>query len=119
MASPSTPRLTAARTALVNGRIGDARRLLQEAQLQLVFRPVETAGDDPPSVGNGAADVGRALEALSANDVPLSRRYIDIALNDLAGIRSDTAIPQSAIPQFATPQFNRRNSGYAPAYPQR
>ena len=57
--SPSIPRLAAARAALANGRIDDARRLLQEAQLQLVFRPVNAADEDPPLVGKGAVRCGQ------------------------------------------------------------
>ncbi len=37
--SPLLPRLGAAQQALANGQIEDARRLLQQAQLQLVFGP--------------------------------------------------------------------------------
>lgn len=106
---PSIPRLAAARAALTNGRIEDARRLLQEVQLQLVFRPVDTSGDDPPSAGKGSADVAHALDALSANDISLSRRYIEAATNDLAGAGGGSPIQQS----------DRRPSGYAPAYPPR
>jgi hypothetical protein len=105
----SLPGLAAARAALANGKVEDARRLLQQAQLQLVFRPVSAAGDDSPAAGKGAADVARALDALSANDVPLSRRYIDIAVNDLAGTGTNP-------PGQDTPV---RTSGYAPAYPPR
>lgn len=112
--SPSVPRLAAARAALLNGRVEDARRLLQEAQLQLVFRQVETVGEDPSSAASstanrGAANVARALEALSANDVPLSRRYIDVAVNDLSGNATDAPVQQT----------DRRTPGYAPAYPPR
>jgi uncharacterized protein YjbI with pentapeptide repeats len=106
VASPSLPRLNAARSALASGRIEDARRLLQEAQLQLVFGP---AGDNVPSAGRGAADVARALDALSANDIPLGRRFVDIAMGDLSGN------PMNLTAQEA----GRRASGYAPAYPPR
>jgi hypothetical protein len=107
--SPSLPGLTAARAALANGRIEDARRLLQQAQLQLVFRPVSAAGDDSPSAGKGAANVAHALDALSANDVPLSRRYLDNAMNDLSGTGTSPPIQESPV----------RTNGYAPAYPPR
>jgi hypothetical protein len=113
VASPSIPRLTAARSALANGRIDDARRLLQEAQLQLVFRPVGAADEDPPSVGKGASDVANALEALSANDVPLGRRYIDIAMADLSGAGSSPPVAPIQESQM------RAATGYAPAYPPR
>jgi hypothetical protein len=107
--SPLLSRLSAARAALANGQIEDARRLLQQVQLQLVFGPVDSPADDPPTTGRGAADVARALEALSANDAPLSRRYIDVAVGDLSGSPTNPQIQESA----------RRASGYAPAYPPR
>ncbi len=107
--SPSLPKLAAARAALGSGKVDAARRLLQEAQLQLVFRPVGGSDDDLPSAGKGAADVAHALEALSANDVPLSRRYIDGAIGDLSGNGVPSPVQES--------QF--RATGYAPAYPPR
>ncbi|MEA2737216.1 MAG: hypothetical protein QOH05_523 [Acetobacteraceae bacterium] len=107
--SPALPKLAAARAALGNGRIEEARRLLQETQLQLVFRPYNAAGDDTPSAGKGAADVAHALDALSANDVSLSRRYVDVALNDLSGSGTTPSVQESQL----------RPSGYAPAYPPR
>jgi hypothetical protein len=107
--SPSLPKLTAARAALASGRVEDARRLLQEVQLQLVFRPVNGGGDEAPSAGKGAADVAHALEALSGNDMPLSRRYIDVALDDLSGSGTIAPVQETQI----------RPSGYAPAYPPR
>jgi hypothetical protein len=107
--SPLLPRLGAARTALVNGQIEEARRLLQQAQLQLVFGPVDGAGDDAANAGKGAVDVAHALDALSANDVPLGRRYIDVAVADLSGNPTNPPVQETA----------RRVSGYAPAYPPR
>jgi hypothetical protein len=107
--SPSLPKLTAARAALASGRVEDARRLLQEVQLQLVFRPVNGAGDEAPSAGKGAADVAHALEALSGNDTALSRRYIDVAVEDLSGAGTTTPMQETQM----------RASGYAPAYPPR
>jgi hypothetical protein len=101
--------LSAARSALADGQIESARRLLQEAQLQLVFRPDDVTGGDAPAAGKGAADVAHALDALSANDVPLSRRYLDIAVADLSGAQTNAPIQES----------DRRPSGYAPAYPPR
>jgi hypothetical protein len=103
------PRLSAARAALANGQIEDARRLLQQTQLQLVFGPVDAPGDELPQAGKGAADVARALDALSANDVGLSRRYIDVAVGDLSGVATNPPVQESV----------RRASGYAPAYPPR
>ena len=109
MPAPTVPELNAARAALASGRIDDARRLLQQAQLQLVFRPVSSAGEDSPAAARGAADVARALDALSANDAPLSRRYIDIAAGDLSGIATNPPLQETQI----------RSTGYAPAYPPR
>jgi hypothetical protein len=107
--SPSLPKLNAARTALASGRIDDARRLLQEAQLQLVFRPVNISGDEQPLAGRSAADVAHALEALSANNISLSRRYIDTAVDDLTGNGTAASAQASEL----------RSTGYAPAYPPR
>jgi hypothetical protein len=101
--------LAAARAALANGRVDDARRILQEVQLQLVFRPANSSGDDAPSTEKGSSDVARALEALGANDLPLSRRYIDTAVGDLSGSGTNQAIQESQM----------RATGYAPAYPPR
>lgn len=107
--SPSRQRLALARAALVNGRIDDARKLLQEVQLQLVFRPVNPAGDDPPAAGQGAFDVARALGSLSSNDTGQSRRYIERAMDEMAGGNAQTVdnVP-GPLP-----------GGYAPAYPPR
>jgi hypothetical protein len=107
--SPSLSRLAAARAALSNGQIESARRLLQEAQLQLVFRPIDAPGDEPQVAGKGASDVAHALDALSANDVPLSRRYVDAAVADISGVTTSPPIQES----------EGRPSGYAPAYPPR
>jgi hypothetical protein len=107
--SPSLSRLSAARGALANGQIEDARRLLQQAQLQLVFGSVDGPSEDPLTAVKGAADVARALDALSANDVPLSRRFVDVAVGDLSGNPTTPPIQET----------NRRVSGYAPAYPSR
>jgi hypothetical protein len=107
--SSSLSRLNAARSALAGGQIEDARRLLQQVQLQLVFGPVDAPEEGSPAAGKGAVDVAHALDALSANDVPLSRRYIDVAMGDLSGSPTNPPIQQS----------DRRASGYAPAYPPR
>jgi uncharacterized protein YdcH (DUF465 family) len=107
--SPSLRRLIAARAALASGQIEDTRRLLQEAQLQLVFRPLGSAEDEPVPAGRAASDVAHALEALSGNDLALSRGYIDRAVDDASGHATDAALRSQAP---VTP-------GYAPAYPLR
>jgi hypothetical protein len=106
---PALPRLTAARAALGAGRMDDAVRLLQEAQLQLVFRPVDTSAANPEGIGQGASDVARALEALSGNNVPNGMRFIDQAIGDLNGNRTNSPAALSDL----------RSTGYAPAYPPR
>ncbi len=83
--------------------------MLQETQLQLVFRPIESSADDSPRVGRSAADVAHSLEALSANNIPLSRRYIDKAADDLSEPGGGAPIQDLEI----------RATGYAPAYPPR
>ena len=64
--SSSIPRLNSARAALAGGQIEDARRLLQQVQLQLVFGPVDAPDDASPAAGKGAIDVAHALDALSS-----------------------------------------------------
>jgi hypothetical protein len=102
-------RVTTARAALVNGRVDEARRLLQEAQLLLVFRPIGTNADEAVVSGRGAADIAHALEALGGNDMLQSRHYMDRAIAVMSGAPVDT-------PERETVS---RSTGYAPAYPPR
>lgn len=108
--SPSLPRLMQARADLMGGHVEEAVRHLQEAQLQLVFRPIDAAGGNPAASGAAAADVARALEALSGNNIPASQQYIAGAMRDLRG-----GTPIDAAPTTANQAWN----GYAPAYPSR
>jgi hypothetical protein len=103
------PRLVAARSALASGQVEDARRLMQQAQLQLVFRPIDSPGAGPAAAGKAASDVARALEALSANDIPRSRRYVEVAIDDVSGTGTNAPVQESGM----------RPTGYAPAYPSR
>jgi hypothetical protein len=107
--SPALRRLFAARSALANSQIEETRRLLQEAQLELVFRPGGSPGDDTGSASRAASDVAHALEALSGADLSASRGYIDRAVNDSSGSAAEAAdrAGPPAVP------------GYAPAYPER
>ena len=92
VASPLLPRLGAARAALANGQIEDARRLLQQTQLQLVFGPV----DAPATTSRRRAEARRTWPVrwtLSARTTsPLSRRYIDVAVGDLSGIPTNPPV---------------------------
>jgi hypothetical protein len=106
---PALPRLMLARAAMVANRADDAVRLLQEAQLQLVFRPVDTNGVSPDGVGQAASSVARSLEALSANNVANGIRFVDQAIANLNGNGTNSPPTQSDL----------RSTGYAPAYPPR
>jgi len=107
--SPSRKRLAMARAALMNGRIDDARRLLQQVQLQMVFRPVGSGDFDAASAGQGASDVANALGALGGNDTLQSQHYIERAMDDVAGANQQETESAS----------DTRLGGYAPAYPPR
>ncbi|PPQ27104.1 hypothetical protein CCS01_28655, partial [Rhodopila globiformis] len=105
--SPWLRRLFAARSALAAGRIEGARRLLQQVQLQLVFRPVGAA-DEAVVASRAAQDVARALDALGGNDLVQSRNYIDRAIGDSNGGSPGASAAGDWVPP---------RSGYAPAYP--
>jgi hypothetical protein len=74
-------RLMDARTALVGGRTDEARHLLEEAQLQLVFRPVGTPQDTGQGSNVAAGQVAEALSMLGAGDVLHAIRYINLAVS--------------------------------------
>jgi hypothetical protein len=104
--APWLRRLIAARAALAAGQVEDTRRLLQEVQLQLVFRPVGPA-DEAAAASRAAQDVARALDALGGNDLVQSRNYIGRAVDDSSGSPGETEGRETASPR----------AGYAPAYP--
>ena len=72
--------LSDARAALVLGRIDEARRLLERAQVQLVFRPVGPSGGASATSSVSAGQVAEALSMLGAGDVPHAVQYIDLAI---------------------------------------
>jgi hypothetical protein len=83
-AKSAQERLSGARMALVVGRIDDARRLLEQAQVQLAFHPPE--GGAIPSTGSVAAgDVAEALSMLNAGDIQDALQYIDLAMGQRGG----------------------------------
>jgi len=82
---PAGPRqrLGLARAALLSGNIGAARQYLEEAQLQLVFRPVtpdsgQVSGSNPVS-----GDVASALSMLGAGDSNGALEYVDRAMAEV------------------------------------
>jgi hypothetical protein len=78
--TPARQRLIDARTALVAGRADEARHLLEEAQLQLVFRPVGPSQDVAPGSNVAAGQVAEALSMLGAGDALHAIRYINLAV---------------------------------------
>ncbi|MDR3538701.1 MAG: hypothetical protein P4L71_19555 [Acetobacteraceae bacterium] len=80
---PASERLADARNAVVEGRIDDARRFLQAAQVQLVFRPVQVGEVDPPRVSQAAGPVAQALSALGYGDRGRALVAIDQAIGAL------------------------------------
>ncbi len=77
--------LLAARNALQGGRTEEGVRTLQEVQLRLVFRPVGPDNVDAGSAGPAASNVGRALDAVSNNNIASAQQYIERAVADLSG----------------------------------
>jgi len=73
-------RLEMARAALQAGRIDAARQYLEEAQLQLVFRPVTPAAGDAPGASRVAGDVASALSMLGAGNTSGALQYVDRAM---------------------------------------
>jgi hypothetical protein len=69
-----------ARDALAAGRTADARQLLEEAQLQLVFRPIGPDDEQPPPGNREASLVGDALRSLGAGDPQRAIVALDQAL---------------------------------------
>jgi hypothetical protein len=75
-------RLGMARAALTAGRIDAARQYLEEAQLQLVFRPVSPGVDNAPGESRVAGDVASALSMLGAGDAGGALQYVDRAMGE-------------------------------------
>jgi len=81
-------RLGSARAALEAGRIDEARTMLEQAQLQLVFRPVTPAGEPAPGASRAAGEVAGALSMLGAGDRGNALRYIDRAMGETGSVGS-------------------------------
>ena len=57
--------------------------MLEEAQLQLIFRPVGPNGQAESSGSQSATDVARALSALGAGRSDAALRYLDQAMAEM------------------------------------
>lgn len=82
---PTEERLADARLAVLEGRVEDARRFLQAAQVQLVFQPADP-GDAPPPASLASGPVGQALAALGYGDRGRALVAIDQAIGVLNGL---------------------------------
>jgi predicted nucleic acid-binding Zn-ribbon protein len=102
----SRERLVMARDALAAGRTADARQLLEEAQLQLVFRPVGPDDEQPPPGNREASLVSDALRSLGAGDPQRAMVAVDQAL---AGGQA----AQAGSPSYGSPP---QVSWQAPSY---
>jgi hypothetical protein len=96
---PTIERLQDARAAVVEGRIEDARRFLQAAQVQLVFRPAGP-GEEAPRASQAAGPVAQALMALGYDD----RGRALIAIDQAAGVLDQGMGPPASQQYGALPQ---------------
>jgi hypothetical protein len=103
-------RLVQARAAVAEGRMGEAQRLLEEVQLQLVFRPVTPDAPSPGSGNPAAGDVAEALSLLGAGHQSAALRSIDRALGGGGGTPQHANLPPLQ-PGYA-------NWSYAPPPPE-
>ena len=115
--APDQPRVTSprqrlmdARTALVAGRTDDARHLLEEAQVQLVFRPVSPSQDSSVTGSVAAGKVAEALSMLGAGDVLHAIRYINLAV--MQADQGPTVATAAPPPPTGNPQPQRYGDGY-------
>jgi hypothetical protein len=115
--APDQPRVTSprqrlmdARTALVAGRTDDARHLLEEAQVQLVFRPVSPSQDPSVTGSVAAGQVAEALSMLGAGDVLHAIRYINLAVTQAD--QGPTVAAAAPPPPTGNPQPQRYGDGY-------
>lgn len=104
--TPSRERLGRARAAIERGHLQQAQQLLEEAQLQLVFRPVSPGGEQAPSGSKAASDVAQALSMLGTGHRDAALRYIDRAMaeNGASPQQASLARPQYGQPYGASPQ---------------
>jgi hypothetical protein len=105
--------LSDARAALATGRTDEARRLLEKAQVQLVFRPVGPSDEASATSSVAAGQVAEALSMLGAGDVPHAMQYIDLAMarGDRAANEVQAVNPRTPFRDGVTAQ---PGDGYAP-----
>ena len=89
-------RLAKARGAIAAGRIAEAQQLLEEAQLQLVFRPLTPAGGDPSTASRSAGQVAGALTMLGSGYPGRAVQFIDQALGESGGAPVAAPTPYNA-----------------------
>ena len=84
-------RLLDARSALEAGRVGEAEKLLQQAQIQLVLRPTTPSQNALGTASVAAGQTAEALSMLSVGDVQHAIQYINLAAAQADQVRSPTA----------------------------
>jgi len=80
-------RLDLARSALLAGRLEEARQYLEQAQLQLVFRPVTPNDDAAPGSSQVAGNVASALSMLGSGDRNGALEYVNRAMAEVSAER--------------------------------
>ena len=74
-------RLQAAREALLAGRNEEARSLMETAQLQFVFSPIDPDAPAGDNISMPATWIGRALKSLQLGDASGALHDLDLAMN--------------------------------------
>ncbi len=96
-------RLEMAREALTGGRVDEARQYLEQAQMQLVFRPVTPTGEDAPGGSRMASDVASALSMLGAGNGSGALQYIDRAMTETRPAGNPPAASTGRLPYGGAP----------------
>jgi hypothetical protein len=91
--------LEAARTALQDGRPGEAQEALERAETRLLDSPVGAAQVDAPDTTDAVLDIGVARRTLAVRDRPGALRAIDDALAAVAF----AARPMPPVPVASAP----------------
>jgi hypothetical protein len=101
-----------ARTALAAGRTEEAQRLLEQAQVQLVLRPISPSQDAPVGGSVAAGQVAEALSMLGAGDLLHAIRYINLAVAQAD--QSSALVTVAPTPVVGVPQPQRPGGDYYP-----